>query len=507
MQRRTDGSMHDSNKDFWSMVKNQFLYTSGDKFFSDSWRNVISFQFADLSSVAPFQYHSVRSLGFMTYALCHIQNRMRCKNWEAVFEALMMYFKVKNADDAQRALKLNLMNKGFIDDSLKPLTAQERYQVNTALVELGLRDVAGLIEANSSSYTQNQNFSKDRVEKTRYQVMAEVNAMTSLISAGLAQAYQYQEFEDREVLRRFFIKDSRDPDVVNFQSCLKRAQVPDEYMVADAWESTHERVFGAGNQTLELTIAEWLMQNQQRFDPDSQRVILRKSTYAVTGDPGLSDQLVPMEPSTSNSVHDAQLAASGLLMGLTQALKQNVNHQEYADALMHEMALQIQKITQRNNVATPEELTGLQNLAGEMITGEPLPGNGIKDHIAILEKDEQNKEVVRKLSDSLGQLMNLVKGFAQRLQQQQQAQQKAQAQQQGGPDPKDMAKLQIQVETGKAKIQNMRESHAARTAQKQLSWEQQQQQREQDHALEMQKKAAELQIDLAKKRAMSSISE
>jgi hypothetical protein len=34
----------------------------------DTWQNLITFQYADLSAVAPFRYHSVRSLGWMTNA-------------------------------------------------------------------------------------------------------------------------------------------------------------------------------------------------------------------------------------------------------------------------------------------------------------------------------------------------------------------------------------------------------------------------------------------------------
>lgn len=489
---------------FWKGVAGQFLYTSRDKYYAERREHIISFQFADLSAVAPFQYHSVRSLGFLVYALCHLQNRMRCKFNEAVFEALMMYFKVKTMDDAQRALKLDLINRGFIDDTLTPLTAQERYQVNTALVELGINSNAALIEQNASSYTQNSNFSKDRVEKTRYQVMAEVNAMTSLISAGLTQAYQYQEFEDREIIRRFFIKNSKDHDVQLFQSRMVQYGVPEKLMVADAWDSQHERVLGAGNQTLEMGIAEWLMVNREKFDPDPQREILRKATFAVTGDPGFSDLLVPEEPVLSKSIHDAQSACATLLMGLPMALIQGVNHQEYAEALLATMASEISKITQRNNVATPEELAGLQNLAGQTITGQPIKGNGIADHIAILAENKDDQQTPKRLSDQLGKLMNLVKAFAQRLQKQQQAAaQKAGQANGGGMDPKDASKIAATQATAQAKIQNTRESHAQRTVQRQIQFEQQMKQQAEEHQFDLQKMQAEADLEIRTSRMKS----
>ena len=482
--------------------KSGFLYDSGDRVYADKREHMVAFQFADLSAVAPFQYHSVRSLGFLLYSVCHLQNRMRCKFSEAVFEALMMYFKISNQDEAQRALKLQLVNRGFIDDTLKPLTAQERYQVNSALVELGLAENRNLIESHSGSYTQNKNVSNN-VEKTRYQVMAEVNSMTAMISAALTQAYQYQDGEDREILRRCMICNSKDPDVNSFQAgCLKRG-VPEKLLCVEAWETEHERVFGSGNQTLEGAIADWLMQNREKYDPDSQREILRRATFAITGDPGLTDTLVPETAVLSDSIHDAQLAAAGLLMGISMALKQSVNHQEYCEALLATMAEQCQKISQRGDVATPEELAGLQNLAGQTIQGQPIKGNGIADHISVLAQNKDAKSLVKQLGDQLGKLMNLVKAFAQRLAEQQ----KAQAKQNGnGADPKKMLEVQTEAMKAKIKLDNMRESHAQRTAQRQIDFEMEQKRQAERHSLEVQALDLKTAGDI-NRRHLSSLSE
>src|SRR4029077_8134930 len=69
---RKNGKPFDQGKD-------QFLYSSGDDIYSDSREQGLSFQSAHFSAVAPFPYHSVRSIGFLLYAICHIQNRLRCK--------------------------------------------------------------------------------------------------------------------------------------------------------------------------------------------------------------------------------------------------------------------------------------------------------------------------------------------------------------------------------------------------------------------------------------------
>lgn len=454
----TGYQMSQKTGDAYKTGKGQFLYNPKDRVFADNLSNIVTFQFADLSSVAPFRYHSVRSLGFLLYAVCHLQNRLRCKFNESVFESLMMYFRVKTMEDVQRALKVELANKGFIDDAIQFIPAAERFQVNSNLVELGLRENAGIIQSNSSSYTTNPDKADDSREKTAFQVMSEMNSMTSLVSAALMQAYSYQTYEYREIFRRFCRKGSTDPDVIKFRGAVLKQGVPENMLREEAWDLEPERVMGGGNKSLEMAIAQQLMQYRNLYDPEPQRQILRDVTLAITDDPARADQLVPEEQQkVTDAVHDAQLAAGSLMMGLPVAVKTGINHIDYVEAMTANMAIIIQKAMQSGGMATPDQITGLQNMA-----------QNISQHIEIIAQDESQKDLVKKFNDQLSKLMNLVKAFAQRLQEQM----KKQAQQNGKQgDPAAMAKIQATMMQAKAKMDNTRESHAARTAQRQLSWE------------------------------------
>lgn len=474
-----------------SRVKeDDFLYSSGTRKIADSMQNIISFQFADLSAVAPFRYHSVRSLGFLLYAVCHMQNRLRCKFNESVFEALMQYFRVKTMDDVQRALKLDLVNRGFIDDTITPVPADQRWQVNSGLVELGLNENRNLISENAAGATQNTNFSRDRVEKTRFQVMAEVNAGTSMLSAGLMQAYQYYAHECREIKRRFMKKNSTDPEVREFRlNCLRRG-VPEELLSAELWEVDPERVMGAGNKTLEMAIAEQLMQYRPLYDPSAQRSILRDVTMAITDDPARAENLVPEETTISGSVKLAEADSGALMQGLIASLPDGVNLNEYAEHIMVEMAVVIKKAQASGNMASPQQLAGLQAMAGQ-----------VSKVLEVTSKDDTAKEVTKRLADELNQLMNLMKGFAQRL-----AQAAKQNGNGGGPDAKAMADLRAKQMESQSKIQLQRESHAQRMAQRQVQFEHEMdQQRQRDH-MEVTTQAVKDGLDIAKSR-LSSMNE
>jgi hypothetical protein len=468
-------------------TRGQFLYDSGDRVYAPKLGNIIHWQFGDLSAVAPFRYHSVRSLGFLLFAICHVQNRLRCKFNDALFEHMLQFFRVRSLDEAERALKINMVDKGFVDETVQFIPQAERWSINANLIEMGLATNNQLIGANTASYVQDYDFSKDQVAKTATQVMAEVHSTTALVSSALMQAYEYQKFQYYEIARRFTLKNSKDQDVRKFRvNCLK-AGVPEEVLNSDCWDIEPERVMGGGNKMLEMAIADRLMAARNLFDPEPQRDILRDFTLAVTDDPGRTDRLVPQEPMrVTDSVHDAQLAAASLMMGLRVDVRTGQNHIEVVETLLGEMTMVVTQIQQSGGVGTPDQIVGLQNMA-----------NYISQHIQLIAQDKNEKARVKQYSDDLGKLMNFVKAFEQRLQEQQQAQ--AQQNGNGGIDPDKLAKLQIEQAKGELKLKQMAESHSQRTALRDTQSELAMKRDAEKHDLEMQKQLLEAETNVAVK--------
>lgn len=468
--------------------KGEWLYNPGKRKYAEKLSELITWQFADLSAVGPFRYHSVRSLGFLLYAVCHLQNRLRCKFNEAVFEGLMMYLRVKSLDDAQRALKVELISRGFVDETVQFIPKAERWDPNVQLAELGLGENQRIITEHSSSYVQNQNFSRDRVEKTKFQVMAEVNAMTTLISAGLMQAYAYQVFEYREVVRRFFRSNSKDPEVRDFRAAVLRQRVPEEVLNVHCWDVEPERLMGAGNKTLEMAIAEQLMAFRPLYDPEAQRKILRDVTLAITDDPARAEDLVPEQPHISDSVHDTELAFGALMQGSTVTPKPGLNAVEVAGTMIKLMMARVQKIMQTNGMGTPDEVIGL-NLCAQYAAA----------FISMLAQDPESKSIVKKLGDALSKIMNEVRAMQQRQQEAMQKAMEAQAQGNGQMDPKDQAKIQSMQMQAQVKADNQKQSHAQRTAQRQIQFEMEEKRAEQQHQLDMRRQQQEMAADLQAK--------
>lgn len=459
-------------------TKGEFLYDSGRRVYAEKISQIVHFQFGDLSSVAPFRYHSVRSLGFLMYAVCNLQNRLRCKFNDALFEHMLQLLRVRNIDDYERALKVNLIDKGVVDDTVQFIPKSERWQVDAGLIQMGLAQNSNLMAQNSSSYVQSNDFGNgSQREKTATQVMAEVNNNTALISAALAQAYMYQKFQYIEICRRFCKANSRDPDVTKFRLEALKAGIPEEVLDSECWELEPEKTMGAGNKTLETAIADKMMAVRNLYDPEAQRDILRDYTLAVTDDPGRTERLVPEAPTlVTDAVHDAQLAAASLMLGMGVDVKSGLNHIEYIETMLRQCGLVLQQIQAFGGMTRPQQLLGIENMIGH-----------VAKHIQILAQDKNEKQRVKQYGDAIGQIMNQVKALTQQMQQAQQAR----AQQNGQPkmDPQDAAKVMATEAMAKAKIEASARSNAQKTAQRQTQFEIKTAQDAQKHAQDLNEQA------------------
>jgi len=276
-----------------------------------------------------------------------------------------------------------------------------------------------------------------------------------------------------------------------------RAGVPEKVLYnRQAWDIEPERVLGAGNKTLEMMVAQQLMQYRHLFDPSAQRQILRDVTLAITDDAAKTDTLVPEEPQISNSIHDAQLSVGTLLMGQPMAFRNNVNHGEYANALVGALEIEVEKVNATGGMTTNEHIMGLQNLAGVTIQGQPLPTNGAQPHIEAFAQDPEAKGEVKQLNERLSNAMNEIRAFQQRLQEAQQQQNGN-----GQPDPEAMAKIQTQQMQAASKMENQRQSSAQKLAQRQIAFEQDQERKNMETVAELERENARLRQELTAQAA------
>lgn len=441
-------------------ITNEFLFNSGDRSYGETYHQIMHVQFADGAVVPPFRWHSVRSLGYLLYAVCHLQNRLRCKFSDAVFESMLWYFRNVSAGDKERLEKIDLQHMGIIPDGLTWVLPNERNQVNFELVNGELAMNRQLMAEASASYQQDVNDGTQK-ELTATEVMARVQSSNQLLGSMLTRAYLYQIPQYREISRRFCVLDN--PDCKKFRErCMARG-VDKAVFDVEEWDIDPERVMGSGNKILEIAQADRLMSVRPLLDPQAQREVVHMFVEANTDDPNLANRLVPMSAKTpSPAMQIATMSWGTLIDGKPVVVADGINQFDYIETMLLLLDSEIQKINQTGGMVDANRIMGLQNVVKNIAT-----------HIEMVAGDKDSADRVREYSDSLGQAENFIKAYAQRLQEAAQAQQE-QAQQGQPVDPETQAKVQSMLITAESKAKIAESNAVMKQQQKQVAFAQEQ---------------------------------
>lgn len=479
------------DKNGYGLDHGHWLYRPSDnRVYADKLSEMLHFQFGDATATAPFRYHSVRSLGWLLYPFCHIQNRLQSKFIDHLFENLNQYFRTSSQEDHERLTKLDLHNWGEIPEGTTFVSQQERWQINQGLVEMAFTRNRSLMDEAAAQYREGRETERATERETATAVMARVNAANALVGSLLATMYKMQKYQYIEIARRFCNKRSIDPDVSKFRAEVLKAGVPEEALNVDCWEITPDRVIGSGNKMLEVAMADKLMAARPLHDPEAQRRILEIYDLANSDDPGLAMMLAgTSQQEQSPSVRKAQDMVGSLLALVQMKPESGENPEEMIVTLMQALVTHVQLATQMP--PSPEKLMGLRNL-----------GQMIGQYIDLLGQDKDQRNKAKQYAKELTQLMGGIEKIEQQMAK---MQQQAQGNGGQGPDPKDMVKAQAMAQQAQIKQESMLKSHSARTAQRQVQFEMKQRQEQERHQFEMQRDMDRHQMEMAKEAQSAAL--
>lgn len=470
----------------------QFIYESKGPL-APSLERIIHFQFGDGNNVPPFMYHSIRSLAYLTYDLVWIMNRLNCQFTQHLFEQLMTMVRVQDPADRGRLNKVVLTPPFcIIPEGLNLVAGNERYKADHNLIESGLSQFRQRIGDLTSAYTQQLDTGTAK-ERTKFEVQALLAQTSALMASMLGRAYRQEHWACVEISRRFCIPNSHDFEVKKFQMECIKAGVPKKYLNSALWEIEVEQVLGNGNRAMELAEATELFTNLGAFDPAAQAEIKHDWALAITGNPKKASRLAPLSQKlkASESIVDAQNKWGSLWVGADLNPVDGMNHTEQVATMLGLMAGEIQKITQGKE-PTQADLQGFGNIA-----------IFIAKHLKMMNGDDKMVPLVKKFTEDLNQLMQIVQQIAAELPQTQNGN--------GQPDPETLAKVQAigmttqaKVEASKisaaTKMQNSQASTQLKLTQKQQSHQQKLAMTAQSHELSEAMKTMSAQHDEALKR-------
>jgi hypothetical protein len=245
-----------------------------------------------------------------------------------------------------------------------------------------------------------------------------------------------------------------------------------------------------------MQIADWLMTNRPAFDPEPQRDILRRATLAYTDDADFTLKLVPEQPvRVTENMREAEHIAASLLAGISVEPMTGENHMEIIERLLRILGERVQAGLQSGGMVDAKELMGLQAI-----------GQHIANRIGMFAQDPQEKERAKTYGQMLGNFMNHVKAFEQRLRQAMQSQQQGNGGD-GGEAAKKAAEIQMMQMEAQTKDALAQKSHVQRTAQRQVQFEQKLKQDSEKHQVELAKKDLEAATNIRIKRRESATEE
>lgn len=432
----------------------EFLFQS-DRPWCRHWHNLTNVQFGDLNNKAPFLIPSVRSLGFLLMEPTYWTNLFRCRLLQHGMENFNIWLRIADPEGRARAQKVELFDKGIVPEGVTIVPQTERHQVDGELVNNIMSQLKQLQSEAAQSYTQQVDTGTQK-EQTAFETRAKLAAVNAMMSGLLGRAFRKETYAYREIARRFCLRRSPDPDVQEFQMACQEFGIPQQYLNVEYWEIEPEKPIGSGNPTMAESQVNTLMEWRPMLPPQAQQEVLHDAIEVVTRDPKRAQRWVPIDEKTrvSDAQRDAEFAFGTLMQGVPVRMKDGLNPLEQIETLIGLLSGVIAQLEQNGAMADAREIVGMQTVV-----------KYVGQLIQQVAQDQKQKARVKQYGDALGQLVNAIKGFAQRL-----AEQQKKAAQNG--DPEKLAKAQSTAQLAQMKMKINQQQAEQKMRHKELEFRQ-----------------------------------
>lgn len=475
------------------------LYSKDD--YCDDYENIIHWYVGNCSNVAPYRYHSIRSIGYLLFGSCLMLNKLMNRNFDHMFQQLLTWFRNVSDDNREKLGLIDLQNFGVLPDGVSLVTANERYTIDPGYIKMGMDQATQLIAQSAMAFVPDmEGASKDKM-MTATETLVRQNQSITLTNAVLSQLGDQSLYEYREICRRFCIKGNPDPMAVKLREVLKEHGMTLDYLDVEAWDIIPEMTVGAGNKASELMVTQALLQEVfPLVDPEAQRLILRRRITALNDNP---DEALVMVPEVPGQVGPDEVMAQGAfntLMDLQQALvPEGVSHVVMARVLMGMGGQALQQAEMM--MQQPDGL----GLAALQVAGVANVLAQVEGHIAKVGQADSQKELAMGLKKQHGELMGELSRVAKEVQAATE-----EAQQGGGGEGQEEAmELQFKQAEAQQKIALAGQAAQQKMEQREAQWAMENARRDADTAAEIERTNArttnELRASLVKANAEAQI--
>lgn len=421
----------------------EFLYTDDAPFCNDL-HQLLNMQFGDYSFKAPYHIQAVRSLGFALQDPCFYANLTRCRFMQHVHENFNIWLRINDPGDKARATSINFNGPvAKIPQGVEILNGNQRHQIDPRPVEMIQADMKQLQAEKSSSYTQQIDNGTSK-EQTAYETGVKVQQVNAQLGRLILRATKKEKFFAKEICRRMCIKTSSNYDARDFQEKCKDQGVPPEWLDVNRWRIDVETPLGFGNPVLGRAEATQLLElaNTGQLSPTAAQYA-KHSAFSVLFGAKNATILAPFgEQKVTNAQTQAEADFATCMWGVMPVIHTELNPQEQIELLLMNLQTVVNAALQQGGNPPAISIIGMQTVAGH-----------IEKLIQTMAQNPNEKQRVTAYQKALAGMMNEVKAFQQRLQEQQQAQQDAQNQESQAKAQATMIKAQVDAHLKQAKFE------------------------------------------------------
>lgn len=426
--------------------ENEFICeTSGP--IADSWREILHVNFGDLNNKAPLMYHSVRSVGFANFEPCYWTDFTRCRYLQHALDQFNILLRVSDPIDKARAQIQTFQNLSVLKPGVSVVPANERWEVDSDLVESVMAQTRQLQAEASTAYTQSIDNGNQR-EQTAFETGVKVQQNTAMLSGIMLLAKKFEKTASQEICRRFCLEGTDDEDAKEFQKDFKAAGYDPQWLNVKKWRVEINMPLGSGNPTMAMVEAQNMLQLRGLADPGAQQQMAHDAAVQMIGTTRAKQFFSGKAPKISDASAAAGAGFNTMMNGLPPQIPDGLNPIEQIQTLFGLSGGYISQIEQTTKVPTPKELKGLQTVS-----------QYIQKLVMGMKGDKANEAQFKEFGHDLSQLNNELKKLGQALNQQMQKQQQSQTQ---AGSAEAQAKIAAIGQTTAAKIQ----AKNAETAQK-----------------------------------------
>lgn len=485
--------------------KQQVLYEKDA--YADDWSEIIHWYIGNCSNVAPYRYHSIRSMGYLLFGPCMMLNKLLNRDFDHMFQQLLTLFRNVSEDNREKLGLIDLQNFGILPDGVTMVAAAERYLVDPRFIQMGIDQATQMIAQSAMNFVPDmQGGATDRKTMTATETLVRQNTSITMTSAVLKQLGDQSLYEYMEIWRRFCIKGNSDPMVKQLREDLKEEGVPVDTLLedAEAWEVLPELAVGGGSKAVELTVTQALLQEVYPLvDPQAQRLILRRRYNALTDNPEEALLVVPEVSPVEQGpdMQQAQQAFSVLMLGVPFQDREGTSHLVMAQVLM-----QLSGLTLQQAAAAVQQPLGV-GMAAEKVVGVTNVLQHVQQEIMKLAQAQEQpgqKEQAKALGKQWEELQAALQQVAKAVQsaEEQMAQQSGAG---GEEQAKLMAKLQEIQATAEVQRQIAGASAQQKQEQKQIGWAEENARRNADTAAQIERDNAKTVAELQHANARTAV--